>query len=153
MQMQGNPRHRLFEILAKTMAVHVFFYRLVQQLRRSPKTSIIRTLAGYSLHKSEGILKILATGWNSREQKCGHPTVLVETFVERDRFAGTSYKAANWIQLGETNGRSRQDRYSPLREDYGRFWRDSRRDSGHPFFENLGKTWVSTFSPYLITYK
>jgi hypothetical protein len=49
------------------------------------------------------------------EKKYGHRIVLVETFVERDRFAGTSYKAANWVNVGSTTGRSRQDRYSTLR--------------------------------------
>jgi hypothetical protein len=36
--------------------------------------------------------------------------VLLETFVETGRFDGTCYKAANWIALGETAGRGRQDR-------------------------------------------
>jgi hypothetical protein len=48
------------------------------------------------------------------QRKYGHPILLVETFVERDRFAGTSYKAANWIRLGSTTGRSRQDRKHTL---------------------------------------
>lgn len=52
------------------------------------------------------VLRRLASDW---QQKYGHPILLVETFVQRDRFAGTSYKAANWIQLGSTTGRSRQD--------------------------------------------
>jgi hypothetical protein len=56
-------------------------------------------------------LRRLSTDW---ERKYGHPIVLVETFVERDRFAGTSYKAANWIRLGSTTGRSRQDRQHTL---------------------------------------
>ncbi len=58
------------------------------------------------------VLRRLSADW---EKKYGHPVVLVETFVERDRFAGTSYKAANWVCLGSTTGRSRQDRYSTLR--------------------------------------
>lgn len=58
------------------------------------------------------VLRRLSADW---EKKYGHPVVLVETFVERDRFAGTSYKAANWACLGSTTGRSRQDRYSTLR--------------------------------------
>lgn len=29
---------------------------------------------------------------------------LLETFVQKDRFRGTSYKAANWIKVGETKG-------------------------------------------------
>lgn len=36
--------------------------------------------------------------------------VLLETFVETGRFSGTCYRAANWIVLGETAGRGRQDR-------------------------------------------
>ena len=31
--------------------------------------------------------------------------VLLESFVQKDRFAGTSYKAANWQNVGETKGR------------------------------------------------
>jgi hypothetical protein len=38
------------------------------------------------------------------------PIVLAETFVERERFAGTCYRAANWRRLGETRGRGRNDR-------------------------------------------
>jgi hypothetical protein len=41
--------------------------------------------------------------------------MLVETFVDRERFAGTCYKAANWIRTGATSGRSRQDRAHALR--------------------------------------
>jgi len=47
--------------------------------------------------------------------KYGHPVVLVETFVERERFRGTVYRAANWQQVGATQGRTRQDRNSTLR--------------------------------------
>ena len=37
--------------------------------------------------------------------------VVVETFLERDRFAGTSYRAANWIHVGQTTGRGKLDRH------------------------------------------
>ncbi|RLC07526.1 MAG: hypothetical protein DRH43_11615 [Deltaproteobacteria bacterium] len=33
-----------------------------------------------------------------------HPLYLLETFVEKDRFQGTCYKAANWICVGQTKG-------------------------------------------------
>lgn len=36
--------------------------------------------------------------------------VLIETFVDREIFIGTSYKAANWELIGETKGRGRNDR-------------------------------------------
>lgn len=35
--------------------------------------------------------------------------LLLETFVEKDRFQGTCYRAANWIHVGQTKGRGRQD--------------------------------------------
>jgi hypothetical protein len=39
-----------------------------------------------------------------------HPVVLLETFVDPQRFRGTIYKAANWIYVGNTKGfhRTRQ---------------------------------------------
>lgn len=37
--------------------------------------------------------------------------VLLETFVDLEHFKGTCYKAANWIHLGETQGRGRMDRH------------------------------------------
>jgi hypothetical protein len=43
--------------------------------------------------------------------KYGHPLHLLETFVEQTRFRGTCYKAANWRCVGQTQGRSRNDRY------------------------------------------
>jgi hypothetical protein len=58
------------------------------------------------------VLGRLSADWKS---KYGHPIALVETFVERERFAGTSYKASNWLCLGATTGRSRQDRQHMLR--------------------------------------
>jgi len=37
-------------------------------------------------------------------QSYNHPLYLLETFVEKSRFKGTCYKAANWIKLGQTKG-------------------------------------------------
>lgn len=47
--------------------------------------------------------------WHTRY---GYRPLLLETFVERDRFAGTSYAAANWIRVGQTQGRGKLDRYT-----------------------------------------
>jgi len=44
------------------------------------------------------------------QAKYGHPVHALETFVERPRFAGTCYRAANWMRVGATRGRSRNDR-------------------------------------------
>ncbi len=47
-------------------------------------------------------------------QKYGHPIHLLETFVERDRFRGTCYRAAGWTHVGATAGRSRNDVYATM---------------------------------------
>jgi hypothetical protein len=36
--------------------------------------------------------------------------LLLETFVQSDKFAGTCYKAANWVRIGITKGRGKLDR-------------------------------------------
>ena len=43
------------------------------------------------------------------EQLYGYRPLLLETVVDA-QFRGTSYRAANWIHLGETCGRGRMDR-------------------------------------------
>ncbi len=42
-------------------------------------------------------------------ERYGEDVVLIETFVEKRRYRGTCYRAANWIEVGETKGRGRQD--------------------------------------------
>ncbi len=49
----------------------------------------------------------LATDWR---EAYGYAPVLVETFVESERFKGTSYRAANWFCVGQTAGRGKLDR-------------------------------------------
>lgn len=44
------------------------------------------------------------------QDKYGHGVDWMETFVDRDRFRGSCYRAANWRWVGQTQGRSRQDR-------------------------------------------
>jgi hypothetical protein len=52
-------------------------------------------------------LRRLRTDWKGRY---GYEPVLAETFVQQERFEGTCYRAANWIEVGQTQGRGRQDR-------------------------------------------
>ena len=47
--------------------------------------------------------------WQAR---FGHPLLLLETFVDPRRFYGGVYRAANWIELGQTQG------YRRIREGY-----------------------------------
>ncbi len=43
------------------------------------------------------------------ERIYAHPVHLLETFVDPTRFRGTCYRAANWIDVGETTGRGKND--------------------------------------------
>jgi len=59
--------------------------------------------------------KHLADDW---ETQYDYRPVLLETYVERNRFAGTCYRAANWIYLGTTSGRGRQGTGATVKDVY-----------------------------------
>ena len=62
-------------------------------------------------HVLGAVSRRIAEDW---ERKYGHRVVLLESFVEGERFRGTCYRAANWQSVGMTTGRSRQDRHHAL---------------------------------------
>lgn len=64
-------------------------------------------VAHLASHVLGRVARRLSEDWQA---KYGHPIHLLETFVQRDRFAGTCYRAANWRRVGQTQGRTRQDR-------------------------------------------
>ncbi len=84
----------------------------------------VKCLASHSLSL---VARRIAQDWQARY---GHPVYCLETYVQRDRFRGTCYQAANWRCVGQTQGRSRSDREHklsvpvkdiyiyPLRRDY-----------------------------------
>ena len=51
--------------------------------------------------------RVMVEDW---EEAYGLKPALLETFVDRERYEGTCYRAANWIDVGETTGRGRMDR-------------------------------------------
>lgn len=44
------------------------------------------------------------------EVRYGYRPLLLESFVDTEHFTGTCYQAANWLRIGKTKGRGRQDR-------------------------------------------
>lgn len=68
----------------------------------------VRHLASHLLGRTLGRIN---KDW---QHKYAHDIVLVETFVEQARFQGTCYRAANWIHVGQTTGRSRNDTQKQL---------------------------------------
>ncbi len=69
-----------------------------------PPWVAVRNLASRALSLCVGRLR---EDWLARY---GYEPVLLETFVDRDRFRGTCYQASSWERLGATQGRGRQDR-------------------------------------------
>lgn len=86
----------------------------------------VKGLASHVLSLSA---RVVADDW---EESYAVRPVLLETFVERERFTGTCYLAANWVEVGVTAGRGRMDRDNraaapakrclvyPLRRDFRR---------------------------------
>lgn len=67
-------------------------------------------------HLASHILGLIARRIRADWQaKYGHPVQALETFVDRGRFKGTCYQAANWVRLGATQGRTRNDREHCIR--------------------------------------
>ena len=62
-------------------------------------------------HILSQLTRRLSSDWVA---KYGHAIYLLETFVERARFRGICYQAANWIYTGQTKGRTRNDRYATI---------------------------------------
>lgn len=97
----------------------------------------VQNLASHVLSRC---LNQLKGDWKERY---GYMPVLVETFVDSQRFAGASYRAANWIWVGETAGRTnsfangkvsdgkKQIYVFPLQQDWqGRLCRESKPGMG-----------------------
>lgn len=64
--------------------------------------------------------RMLREDW---ERIYGHPVYFLETFVDPERFRGTCYRAANWVYLGRTTGRGKNDQTGkpnrPIKEVWG----------------------------------
>jgi hypothetical protein len=58
-------------------------------------------------HVLGAVVRRIGADW---QNKYGHGLDWLETFVQHERFAGSCYRAANWQWVGQTRGRSRQDR-------------------------------------------
>jgi hypothetical protein len=74
-------------------------------------------LASHLLGK---MTRALSGDW---ERMYGHPIYFAETFIDPGRFRGTCYRAANWILLGRTTGRGKNDHTNkpnrPIKEVLG----------------------------------
>lgn len=65
------------------------------------------SIQGLASHVLSLSARVVMDDW---EEAYGVRPVLLETFVQRDRYEGTCYRAANWVEVGPTSGRGRMDR-------------------------------------------
>ena len=72
----------------------------------------VKCLASWVLARAQARL---ADDWEAAYR---YRPVLLETYVERGRFAGTCYRAANWRQVGNTRGRGRQGEGASIKDVY-----------------------------------
>jgi len=104
-------------------------------------------------HILGAMARVLSADW---EQMYGHPIYFLETFVDPERFRGTAYRAANWILLGKTTGRGKDDQSHkanrPIKEALGYpLSKDFRRmmSEGNEARERHGVRPRNTFAPLL----
>ncbi len=71
--------------------------------------------------------KIISDDW---VRYYNHPIYYVETFVDTERFSSTCYKASNWIYLGHTTGRGKNDQTNKQNRSLKAVW-------GYPLVKNF----------------
>jgi len=65
------------------------------------------------------VSKRIASDWEDRYR---YRPVLLETFVEKERFTGACYKASNWVCVGDTQGRGKLDVYNEYKLPVKSVW-------------------------------
>jgi hypothetical protein len=102
-----KPRDRFLKWTARQVCERRHLIAQNSRLLVLPATGRWPNLASRALKL---ICQRLAGDWKAQ---FGHPVLLVETFVDPNRFRGTCYKASGWEALGQTQGYERcgQDFY------------------------------------------
>ena len=65
------------------------------------------------------VARVISADW---QQLYGHGIYLLESFIDPERFAGTCYRAANWIYLGKTTGRGKADQSHKPNRSLKQIW-------------------------------
>ena len=120
-----GPRDRFIGWSPEQRRVHLHLIAYNTRFLILPSVRV-RHLASHVLAQAA---RQLSADW---ERLYAHPIHLAETFIDPERFRGTCYRAANWIYLGLTTGRGKDDQTNrpnrslkelwvyPLRADFRR---------------------------------
>ena len=111
-----GPRDRFIGWLAEARRKNIRFLAYNTRFLILPFVQV-EHLASHILGQ---MARLLSEDW---ERVYGHPVHYLETFVDPRRFRGTCYRAANWIVLGRTTGRGKDDHTNkpnrPIKEVLG----------------------------------
>jgi hypothetical protein len=97
-----GPRDRFIGWSAAQRQAHVHLLAYNTRYLLLPWVRV-RHLASHVL---AAVARVLSRDW---QRLYHHPIYLLETFIDPERFRGTSYQAANWIYLGQSTGRGKDD--------------------------------------------
>lgn len=93
-------------------------------------------VANLASHILGRMVKIVCEDWR---RLYNHDIYFLETFVDTERFTGTCYQAANWVYLGQTTGRGKNDQTNKVNRSIKAVW-------GYPlskdFRQRLGGDWI-----------
>ena len=81
--------------------------RRLQQVVNNSRLLVLARIDNLASAMLARVLRRLPDDW---QRQYGVRPLLAETLVDRQRFHGGCYRAANWIELGQTSGRGRMDR-------------------------------------------
>lgn len=76
-------------------------------------------VAHLASHLLGGLTRRVSSDWRAQH---GWSLELLETFVEAGRFVGTAYQAAHWQEVGQTTGRTRQEKQHRTQAPRKRVW-------------------------------
>ncbi len=96
-----GPRDRFIGWPAEARRRNIRFVAYNTRFLIVPWAAGVSNLASHILGRMP---VVLSRDW---ERIYRHPVYFLETFVDPSRFAGTCYRAANWVVLGRTTGRGK----------------------------------------------
>lgn len=108
--------------------------RHLQHVVNNSRFLVLARIKNLASNMLSAVLSQLCADW---EKHYGIEPWLVETMVDRKRYYGGCYRAANWIALGETSGRGRMDRYQM------RHGADVKTVLAYPLVKNAARRLVS----------
>jgi hypothetical protein len=76
----------------------------------------VRHLASHLLARTA---RVISADW---QKLYHHPVHLLETFIDPERFRGACYRAANWILVGKTTGRGKDDQTKRANRSLKELW-------------------------------